>query len=100
MSDTTTKPGGRPAEAEGGDELFIVDLGRQARKRIRRLRRGQGPLMRKVDNAVEALREDGAIPEDAAIVVVVVREKPSLAALLDDDDDDDDNDDDYDDYDD
>ena len=57
-------------------------------------RRGRGGLMNKVDNAVEALQEDGAIPADAAVVVVVVREKATLAALLDDNDDDDDDDDD------
>jgi hypothetical protein len=92
MADTTTKPAGNPrgnAPAdEGTEELCIVDLGRQTRKRIRRLRRGQGPLMRKVDNAVEALREEGVIEGGAAVVVVLVRERTTLASLLDDDDDD------------
>ena len=92
MSEAATKPAASAPAAK--EEFFIVDLGRQTRRRIRQLRRGRGGLMNKVDNAVEALQEDGAIPADAAVVVVVVREKATLAALLDDNDDDDDDDDD------
>ena len=53
------KPTAAPAAAK--DEICIVDLGRHTRKRIRRLRKGYGPLMRKVQNATEALQEEGVV---------------------------------------
>ena len=75
-------------------ELCVVDLGEYSRRSVKRLRRGHGRLMDKVEDAILSLREEGILSANAQAVVVVVREEPSLGGFFDRDDDDDDDDDD------
>jgi hypothetical protein len=53
----------------------VLDLGKQRRKRVKQLRRGEGRLMDEVNASIEELRTAGAIAADAQAVVIVVREK-------------------------
>lgn len=73
-------------------ELCVVDLGEHSRKSVKRLRRGRGKLMDKVEDAILSLREEGILSESAQTVVVVVREEQTFGSFLDRDDDDDDDD--------
>lgn len=67
---------------ESGPEPIIVDIGKGSRKDVRKLRKGkQGKLMRRVDDTVEHLRENGALAPDAQVIVVVVRERRKRGAL-------------------
>lgn len=90
-----TKPAAPPAEQEERGIVCVIDLGEHSRRRVRRLRRGEGRLMERVEDAVAALQENGVLSENAQTVVVVVRQEKSMF-----DGDDDDDDDDYDDDDD
>ncbi len=83
-----------PPSAEAAGVVCVVDLGEQSRRRVKRLRRGKGRLMDKVERVIEDLEEEGVLKAGAQTVVVVVREEPSLGGLglFDDDDDDDDDD--------
>jgi hypothetical protein len=76
-------------------QLVVVDLGRrQNPKQVRRLRKGRGKLVRRIDAIVGELIEAGTIKANVQPVVMVVRERTSLPWPLDavpDDDDDDDN---------
>jgi len=67
--------------------VCVLDLGEQSRRRIRSLRRGEGRLMEKVEDAVAALKEDGVLDATAQTAVIVVRQEAS--SFFDDDDDDD-----------
>jgi hypothetical protein len=49
---------------------FVVDLGKQKSKRIKRLRRGDGPLPEKLDAAIREAR--ARLGNDRPIVPVVV----------------------------
>ena len=53
----------------------VVDLGKKSRKKVKKLRKGKGPLLEDVDDAIAQLRSDGAIGEGAVPVIVVVRQK-------------------------
>ena len=53
----------------------VVDLGKKKRKKVKKLRKGKGPLLEDVDDAIAQLRIDGSISEDAVPVIVVVRQK-------------------------
>ena len=64
-------------------EICLIDLGRQDRSRIRKLRHGGGKLMKQVLSSTQALKDEGILAEDSQIVVVLVRESASLASLLD-----------------
>lgn len=78
--------------------VCVIDLGEHSRNRIRRLRRGEGRLMEKVEDAVAALQESGVLASNAQTVVVVVQQEVvGLGLFEDEDDDDEDDDDDYDD---
>jgi hypothetical protein len=86
--ETTAKP-----------QLVVVDLSRrQSTRQVRRLRKGRGSLVTRIDEIVEELVESGTVKADAQPVVIVVREKVSMPwpftnMELDYDDDDDDEDD-------
>lgn len=54
---------------------IVVDLGRQKRKAVKKLRRGDGKLMDKAMDTVDELRRVGTISESAQPVIIVVREK-------------------------
>jgi hypothetical protein len=75
-------------------QLVVVDLGkRQSRKQVKRLRKGRGKLVRRIDEIVAELVETGTVKADAQPVVVVVREETPLpwpfGSVANDDDDDD-----------
>ena len=58
-------------------KISIVDLGEHSRGRVRKLRKGQGRLMRKVEETIQALGDGGVVNADGSnVVVVVVREEP------------------------
>jgi len=54
---------------------IVLDLGKQRKKRVKELRRGEGRLMNEVNASIEELRTAGALAADVQAVVVVVREK-------------------------
>ena len=57
----------------GSRTPFIIDLGKQSRKDIRRLKKYEGKLMREVDRAVEeAVERLGGAEGDKEIVPIVV----------------------------
>ena len=53
----------------------VIDLGKKKRKKVRQLRKGKGPLLGEVDEAIAELRADGTINEGVEPVIVVVRQK-------------------------
>jgi len=60
-------------------QLVVVDVGKaQSPKRIRRLRKGRGPLVRRIDRIMAELVEAGTIKANAQSVVFVVRETPPM----------------------
>ena len=74
-------------------EMIVIDMGEHSRRRVKKLRRGEGRLMDKVEDTLADLEEQGVIEAATQRVVIVVREEPSLSSFFDDDDDDDDDDD-------
>lgn len=98
VTEGDVRTGARAPETPAKGIVCVVDLGEHSRRRIRRLRRGEGRLMERVEDAVAALEENGVLASGAQTVVVVVRQEPlGLFGGKDDDDDDDDEDDDDDD---
>jgi hypothetical protein len=73
-----------PAPAKGN--LTVIDLGEHSRKRIKKLRRGEGRLMEKIEDTLSDLEEQGVIEASAQTVVIVVREEPSLGSIFGSDD--------------
>lgn len=74
------------AEETNDRTYCVVDLGTQSRKRIRRLKRGRGKLMGKIENILEDVSSEGVVPAGASAVVVIVKQKASLGSIFDDDD--------------
>lgn len=90
VSGTKVKEEAPEAEAE----MVLLDLGEQSRRRVRRLRRGEGRLMEKIEDAVADLEEQGVLKSGAQTLVVIVRQEPEagLGGMFASDDDDDDDD--------
>ena len=68
------------ATEDAPEQMVIVDIGKQKRKRIRRLRKGRGRLTEKIRNVIENLREEDSTGSKQT-VVVVVREKRRRGGL-------------------
>lgn len=82
QKDTEMVDAAKPSDAATKDaddapvsSVVIVDLGWQSRKKLKRLRRGEGRLMDEVAETIRRLREAGEIEAGAAPVVFVAREK-------------------------
>ncbi len=69
-----------PPPAKGN--LTVIDLGEHSRKRIKKLRRGEGRLMEKIEDTLGDLEEQGVIEASAQTVVIIVREEPSLGSIF------------------
>lgn len=67
----------RSPAAEGETrEAIVIDLGKKTRRQVRKLRRGKpGRLMNRVEEALEHLRENGAVAADTQPIVIVVRQR-------------------------
>ena len=70
------------ASAYTGPDPILIDLGKQSRKKTRRLRKGRGGLMRDVGECIDELRQEGKINGEAQPVIVVVRQKRRRSSAL------------------
>jgi hypothetical protein len=78
---TTDEGGRKDREPEKTERLqaVVVDLGRgQSPKQVRRLRKGRGKLMRRIDEIVDELAAAGTVKPVAQPVIVIVRERVPL----------------------
>jgi len=65
--------------ATGKPPLVLVDLSKpQSPIQVKRLRKGRGPLVKRIDEIVEELVQSGTLKADVQPVVIVVREKISM----------------------
>ncbi len=55
-------------------KIVILDFGNKKRKKIKRLRKGKGPLMESVKEAVQEIEQAGTLPAGSPVVVVVVKQ--------------------------
>ncbi len=54
---------------------LLIDLGKCKRKQVKKLRKGEGKLMDKVNEAIDELKASEAIAENAQPIIIVVKEK-------------------------
>lgn len=58
------------------NEPIVLDLGKKNRRQVRKLTRGKpGRLLNRVEEAIDHLRESGAIATDTQPVVIVIRQR-------------------------
>ncbi len=61
---------------------LVVDLGRKKAKELKKLRKGEGPLMDEVLQLLDQLRADGRLQPEATPVVMVVKQKARNRSML------------------
>jgi hypothetical protein len=77
-TETTTTTGtaaSRPPMTATEKPIVVVDLGKRSKKKVKKLRKGTGPLMDRVVDTVDQLEADGEVEANHQIVVVVVRQE-------------------------
>jgi hypothetical protein len=72
MATATAEHATKSAPANGP---ILVDLGKKSRKKVKRLRDGEGKLMDKVKSVMDELRSNGTLKTDAQPVLIIVRER-------------------------
>lgn len=70
VKDTTKK-----TDDSSTGQTIVLDFGSKSRRKIKRLRKGQGALMDRVNETVAELKHNQSIPASAAVVVVVVKQR-------------------------
>jgi hypothetical protein len=73
VKDTTKKA----TDDSSTGQIIVLDFGSRSRRKIKRLRKGEGPLMDRVNETVAELKHNQSIPASAAVVVVVVKQRDS-----------------------
>src|SRR5215813_8365999 len=59
--------------AEEGRQFVVVDLGHARRSQVKRLRRGRGPLTRKVGRLFVELKAEDAFSQDASTLIIIIQ---------------------------
>ena len=78
--ETPAKPATRAAAPQGA--ITVVDLGRRSKKQIKRLRKGEGRLLNRVEQTVDQLKAENEIDAKSEVVVVVVKQKDKKKRLF------------------
>jgi hypothetical protein len=80
----STSAAPRASDKAGTSQMLVVDLGkRQSPKQVKRLRKGRGKLVGRIDQIVADLVEAGTVKAGAQPIVFVVRERMDLPAFWD-----------------
>ena len=65
--------------ANKSHQLLVVDLGkRQSPKQVKRLRKGRGKLVGRIDQIIAELVDAGTVKAGAQPIVIVVRERMDI----------------------
>jgi hypothetical protein len=68
--------------ATPNEGMLLVDLGKQKRKQVKRLRNGTGKLVGEVQRCIQELQAAGKLSESSQPVIVIVREKRQRLRLF------------------
>jgi Family of unknown function (DUF6200) len=77
-----TKPLAVAASSDDKPQAIVIDLGKQKRKQVRELRRGQGELLDAIQSQVRELQAKGTLPANVPPVIVVVGPKKPRRRLF------------------
>jgi uncharacterized protein DUF6200 len=61
---------------------ILLDLGTKRRKNIKRLRKGRGNLMARLNETIEDFKRDETISASSQIVIVVVKQRRKSRGLF------------------
>jgi hypothetical protein len=81
MSQVTDSPTAKADEAPD-ETTFVLDLGKKSRKSVKKLRKGRGKLMDRVQDTIEQLRADSELGASADVVIVIVKQKSRPKGLF------------------
>ncbi len=69
-------------ETETKDKMLILDMGSRSKKQIKRLRKGRGRLMERLQDTLDALRSEGQLSSENPVVIVVKEKRKSKGLRL------------------
>ena len=67
----------KSAETVSPKTNIVLDLGKKSKKQLKKLRKGKGNLMVKVNATLAELEENGTIAPGSTVVVVATQKKKS-----------------------
>jgi hypothetical protein len=82
MSNAKPPAGGPSPSGAASPSPIVADLGRRGRKAIKKLRKGQGPLLDDAQKVIEQLRADHTIVDGAQPVIVIVKERRCRSGMF------------------
>lgn len=78
MNTSSTPSGDALEDSNENPPPLIIDLGKQGRKKIKQLKKGEGPLADEVQATIDEVkaRAGDRLPENAWPVIIVYEKKP------------------------
>ena len=73
--ETEATPAADTGTEDEDPAMVVLDIGKRKKKQIKKLRKGRGKLLGRIDEAIEELKAEGVVQQDAQTVVVVVEAK-------------------------
>ena len=58
---------------------IVLDMGKQGRGKIKKLRKGRGKLLNDIQTAIGHLQSSGEVEATAQPIIIVLRERPKKA---------------------
>ena len=72
---TASAPPANGGTSHPAPPTIVLDFGSRSAKKIKRLRKGQGPLMARVNESVGEFVRSETIPDASPVIVVVVKKR-------------------------
>ncbi|MFN0141328.1 MAG: hypothetical protein ACKVQW_14725 [Pyrinomonadaceae bacterium] len=85
MSDTNTDvkgTGTKSPKVANAVPAIVLDFGTKSRKKVKRLRKGRGSLMARLNESIEDLKSDETISPSSQVVVVLVKQRNKRRGLF------------------
>jgi hypothetical protein len=74
------KPGDSPP-ASSGNEPLVIHFGKQRKRRIKQLTKGEGRLFEELTQSIKELQASGTVAPNVQPIIVVVKEKRKRTGL-------------------
>lgn len=69
-------------ETDTKGKMLVLDMGSRSKKQIKRLRKGEGRLMDRLQDTLDALRSEGQLSSENPVVVIVKEKRKSRGLRL------------------
>ncbi len=81
INEVTVKDSAKSTNGKAAPTI-LLDFGTKSKKKVKRLRKGRGPLMARLNESIEDFKRDETISPNSQVVVVIVKQRKKRRGLF------------------